>query len=245
MTPDQFASCDDPGKLLNWFGEKLPDRTLRLFACACVERLLEQRPDQSARRVLDYAWLAADGLISPKVRQAAYEDAKEQLFNRTGARPFDLQGATLSSLCLAAATHALDEEPMRAALCAAEIARRTVPIGDRGLTVWYAAANRREADQLLALEQVTEAEKAAQAGILRCVAGNFFWQIHIKARWRSEEVVSLASPIYDQRDFSRLPELAGALRRAGCEHSTLLGHLSDSSPHYRGCFAVELLRARQ
>jgi hypothetical protein len=57
-------------------------------------------------------------------------------------------------------------------------------------------------------------------------------------------VPRLALAIYDDRAFGRLPVLADALEDAGCTDATLLGHLRETEPHWRGCRALDLLLAK-
>jgi hypothetical protein len=64
-------------------------------------------------------------------------------------------------------------------------------------------------------------------------------------------VPRLARDIYENRmpdgffDLRRLPVLADALEDAGCTDTELVRHLRGSGPHVRGCWAVDLLRAKK
>jgi hypothetical protein len=75
----------------------------------------------------------------------------------------------------------------------------------------------------------------------RCVAGNPFRPVAFDSRWRTETAVALASAIYAERTFDRLPILADALQEAGCDHPDLLAHCRGPGPHVRGCWAVDLV----
>jgi hypothetical protein len=57
--------------------------------------------------------------------------------------------------------------------------------------------------------------------------------------WQSGAVRRLADDIYEQRRFGELPVLADALEDAGCDDETILSHLRTSSPHFRGCWALD------
>ena len=59
--------------------------------------------------------------------------------------------------------------------------------------------------------------------------------------WRTESVVGLATGIYADRAFDRLPVLADALEDAGCANADVLGHCRGPGPHARGCWVVDLL----
>lgn len=75
--------------------------------------------------------------------------------------------------------------------------------------------------------------------LLRCIFGNPFRPIVFADSWRSETAVALASAIYAERAFDRLPILADALEEAGCDHADVLSHCRGSGPHARGCWVVD------
>jgi hypothetical protein len=85
--------------------------------------------------------------------------------------------------------------------------------------------------------QVARQKQAANeslCAILRDIFG--FRPLTIAASWPTPELVALATTIYEQRAFSRLPELG-----AGCTDSELRRHLCGPGPHVRGCWVVDLL----
>jgi hypothetical protein len=92
------------------------------------------------------------------------------------------------------------------------------------------------------------AEGAAQAALLRDIAGNPFRLVTLSPAWKTPQVVALAQAAYDQREIPsgtldpvRLAVLADALEEAGCTDPELLGHLRSPCPHVRGCWVVDLL----
>jgi hypothetical protein len=82
---------------------------------------------------------------------------------------------------------------------------------------------------------------ADQAALLRDIFGNPFRPATVDEAWLTPAVVSLASDIYEDRTFDRLPELADALVAAGCGNVELLAHLRSDGPHVRGCWALDLM----
>jgi hypothetical protein len=94
--------------------------------------------------------------------------------------------------------------------------------------------------------------------LLRDIFGNHFrplppskgqraWQDQ-KRRWliwNDGTILKLTQAIYDERAFDRLPILADALEDAGCEDPDILAHLRSPGPHYRGCWAVDLLLGKE
>jgi hypothetical protein len=78
--------------------------------------------------------------------------------------------------------------------------------------------------------------------LLLCVFGNPFRPGAFDPAWRSETVVALASGIYAERAFDRLPILADALEEAGCDHPDVLAHCRQlDATHVRGCWVVDLV----
>jgi hypothetical protein len=88
-------------------------------------------------------------------------------------------------------------------------------------------------------------EVSVLAGLARDVLGNPFRPVPaVDAAWLKREagaIHMLATGIYEQRAFRRLPLLADALEDAGCTDADLLGHLRGPGPHVRGCWAVDLV----
>lgn len=85
--------------------------------------------------------------------------------------------------------------------------------------------------------------------ILRCVFGNPLRPLPPSLLARNDgEVIKLARASYEERlmpsghlDVARLAVLADALEDAGCTAPDLLNHLRGPSPHYRGCWVIDLL----
>jgi hypothetical protein len=86
-----------------------------------------------------------------------------------------------------------------------------------------------------------QTEQGAQTTVLRCVFGNPYQKPALSSHWLTPTVVALASGIYADYAFERLPILADAVEDAGCYSAELLRHLRDGGPHVRGCWALDLL----
>src|SRR5262245_47291867 len=91
-------------------------------------------------------------------------------------------------------------------------------------------------------------QEPIQAELLRCLFGPpFFHDFFVPAdlpAWRTSDVLRLASGIYDERAFDRMPILGDALEDAGCSDDSALGHCRKASRHTRGCWVVDLLLGR-
>jgi hypothetical protein len=101
------------------------------------------------------------------------------------------------------------------------------------------------------VENAEVVERAAQAGLLRCILGNPFRPVRMNPAWLAWNdgcLLKLAEVAYDCRDLpsgfldpTRRSLLADALEDAGCASAALLDHLRDPDPHVRGCWVVDLL----
>jgi hypothetical protein len=98
------------------------------------------------------------------------------------------------------------------------------------------------ADSVDNSEVIFTTERRSQADLLRDVFGS----VPIVARpidnvWLTETITNLASMIYGNRAFDRMPELADALEDAGCTAADVLAHCRSQGPHVRGCWVMDLL----
>jgi hypothetical protein len=76
--------------------------------------------------------------------------------------------------------------------------------------------------------------------LVREVAGNPFRPVAFAPAWRTSTVLSLASQMYDLRDFGAMPILADALQDAGCTSEDVLNHCRDATiTHVRGCWVLD------
>jgi hypothetical protein len=90
--------------------------------------------------------------------------------------------------------------------------------------------------------RVFDAERAAQADLLRDIFGNPFNSITFSTEWRTDTAVTLAQQMYESRDFSAMPILADALQDARCDNTDILSHCRDTTQvHVRGCWVVDLV----
>jgi hypothetical protein len=62
---------------------------------------------------------------------------------------------------------------------------------------------------------------------------------------RTPTVLSIARTIYDDRTYADLTVLADALEDAGCYTHYLRDHLRSPGPHARGCWALDLILAKE
>jgi len=96
-----------------------------------------------------------------------------------------------------------------------------------------------------AIHVIRNSEYAALAALLRDIFGNPFRPVTFAPRWLTSNVVNLASAIYQERAFDRMPILADALVDSGCENETIVAHCLGERPHVRGCWVVDLLLGKE
>jgi hypothetical protein len=222
MTEAEWAACTDPGRMLEFLRGKASGRKLRLLAVAFCRRVWRHINDKRCRRAVDVVERFADGRASIEKLRAAEKIASE-------AACFPPSGISHSA---------------ELAWHAARYATR-----DRDYALWCAhsavEAVRWEASADHDPDAAAGGERRAQSDLLRCVFGNPLRTSppipSALLAWNEATVHRIAQGIYTDRAFGRLPILADALLDAGCEDEELLAHCHSTGPHFRGCWAVDLI----
>jgi hypothetical protein len=129
--------------------------------------------------------------------------------------------------------------------------------GDEAAAAWMALTMLGDLPDALhqAVAPDLDNKDLGQASILRCLFGNPFrlpppvepaW-----LSWNDSIVRRLAEDAYEDRllpaghlEPQRLGVLADALEEAGAD-AELLAHLREPGPHYRGCWCIDLLLAKE
>jgi hypothetical protein len=191
------------------------ERKLRLYACACAEPAAGQ---SRARAHFASVLLAAERLAEGVSRSDEVRLAGEQALSLEVASPRNQASLAGAVSCT------LEREAYRGA-CG---------------TV---------ADLLRYEREVSsEVDAGFYSDLLRCVFGNpyrglnvGFRPVKLDPRWLTSTVAQLATGVYADRAFDRLPILADALQDAGCDDDHVLTHLRGPGPHARGCWVVDLV----
>lgn len=90
-----------------------------------------------------------------------------------------------------------------------------------------------------------DVERNAQLELVRDIFGPLpFRPVSVTPAWITLTVTRLATAIYTDRAFDRLPILADALEDAGCCNADILTHCRQPGEHCRGCWVVDLLLDR-
>jgi hypothetical protein len=83
--------------------------------------------------------------------------------------------------------------------------------------------------------------RAKQAELLREVFQHHFIPVNFDRRWLTSTVVDLATMIYEEAAYDRMPILADALMDAGCDNEEMIAHCQGPGPHLLGCWVLDLL----
>ena len=231
MTEDAWLLCTDPEAMLDSLEGRSGSRKLRLFACACCRRIWPLLTDERSRKAVETAERYADGAASEEEREAAEQDARDAA-DELSHRSID-EGTGPDSPASSAAAAAMNT-----------LDRHFTAFDPEGSAPFFAAAN-----AVLALPSPSpsrsSAERAAQSRLLRDIFGPLpFRPVALNPAWLTPGVIELASMIYEERAFERLPELAEVLERAGCTDREMVEHCRRSGEHTLGCWVVDLLLTR-
>ncbi len=278
MNEEQWLSCTDPIVMVEflrgnptsedtvtWWNSRWQfeeagkgnDRKFRLFACACCRRIWNHIPETCNRDAVAAVEAYLDGHLPAPALQAALVASSAVEWNEDGSgrrsepgywvvkylgRGFYKMTAPASALLVASQVMFMaDEEYGKEAMHEFNGCFYTGAGFFLSPFRWP-----------IPVPAAVEAERAAQAALLRCIFGNPFRPLPTinptLLTWNSNLVRTLAQAAYDDRllpsgqlDPARLAVLADALTDAGCTDAELLEHLRGEGPHLRGCYAVDLL----
>ncbi len=247
MTEAEWLTCPDPAKLLDRLKTSGPVRArkLRLFAACCARRVghLLTEGDEVGQRALAEAEEMAEGRAEPATVVGFQEHVRAQAATAEGARRNAL-GAVYNTLQVAGTEYS---RPSRAGYPRLGVDWPYKP-PDLMAADWYATwAVYQSADDPSDwfTSAVVRVEHDHQAAALRDIFGNPFLPVAFSSSWRTSTAVSLASQMYESRDFSAMPILADALQDAGCNNDDILSHCRGEGPHVRGCWVVDLVLGKE
>jgi hypothetical protein len=222
MTEDEWLTCEDPRRMLWHIESAASDRKMRLFGCACSRRVWHQFQDERLDRVLFGIEQFADGMIDGDALLQLHELAWQIERDDSTPGPMSCLARELAGASRVKLPSDYPDLPSHL---------------DRGEAA--AAAMGPVAKDFNEFQRQRAVERKQQTVLLRCIFGNPFRPVAFSPAWRSETVVALASAIYAERAFDRLPILADALEEAGCDHPDVLSHCRGPGPHVRGCWVVD------
>jgi hypothetical protein len=233
---------DSPGlyQMFELLRDRISDRKLRLFGCACCRRIWSLISDDRSRKAVEVAERYAEGLASREERDEAYGPARVAVED-TPVFPDAVHPWVSNNV---AGYHA---------------AFAAVWLLSESIASWQASTEAakamRGAVRRHSEENAVGRERSQQADLLRDIVGNPFRPPpHLPPSvlaYQDGLVVRLATASYAERslpdghlDPARLAVLADALEEAGLADASLLGHLRSAGPHVRGDWAVDVVLGR-
>ncbi|MDY3558908.1 hypothetical protein R5W23_006084 [Gemmata sp. JC673] len=223
MTEQEWLTCTSPTPMLAFLQGKVSSRKLRLLAVAYCRQIL---PDFAHWELVDglkQIEAVADQLLDPTALITVAQKAEAHLYpEMPPEQRLVCQCVTFASYFdeLADDSGAFGvDDPDRSALPAAIRCSSAVSVGMVG--------------------------ERGHSGYIRCVFGNPFCPVAADPAWLTSNVVALATGIYTDHAFDRMPILADALQDAGCDNADILTHCRNEAQHVRGCWVVDLLLGKE
>jgi hypothetical protein len=234
MTEEQWLTCVEPQEMLNFVSGMAGGRKYRLFACACCRRSWNEFVAPLTIRVV----MAVEMLADSKGGDATLAKVLEVALRAANAVRREIAQSGYLAHTAGAAAQVTHPDSAVAAQFASQSA--ALAIADAPLAVY---SGHRLLTRALPPEYANEC--VVQADLVRDIFGNPFRSFELKPEWLTLDVLSLASGMYDSRDFGSMPILADALQDAGCDEEEVLTHCREAREHVRGCWIVDLLLGKQ
>jgi hypothetical protein len=217
VTEAEWFAAASP--MLEFLKGKASDRKLRLFAAACCRVVWSSLTHERSRQAVGVAEQFADGLVDDSVLTRAHSMALDALARYQEVL---LRGRKLINRD----GETLIERRLRLAAQSAHVHKPFLI----GRVRWI------ERDPDLSLSSPI---------LLREIVGNPFRPVSVNQSWLTSTVLALATGIYADRAFDRMPILADALQDAGCVNEDVLTHCRGPGPHVRGCWVIDLLLGKE
>src|SRR5947207_106263 len=233
MNETEWWACTHPYTMLQFLGEKVSERKVRLFAVTCCRGIWHLLPYAESRTAVEVAERWADGLISGEdleSARSAYTKAQGDRFEQN--LPLLGQVAMMAAWCVLQPGGASDAA--REARLAA-VMERVGSIAYPKLALHLHL--RGTAEEKESVRAAEEDQGRRQCDLLREIVGNPFRPAAVDPAWlawNDNTVPKLADVIYHDRNFGLMPVLADALEDAGCTNADLPAHCRAPAQHVRG-----------
>lgn len=220
---DTWDRCDDLSHYYFCLSERERDerldRSLRLFAVACLRGVQHLSTDDSCPRAVEVAERHADKPNLRALRSAGH--AAERGYRRVSASG----SVTDHSLRTMALLHAASQ------ITSDKMWQGSIP-------AWFRVAG--ACSEVLRWN--TERNPTGPCvRFFRDIFPNPFRPVAFDPAWRTATAAGLARTMYKSRDFGAMPILADVLEEAGCDSPDILTHCRGDGPHVRGCWVVDMV----
>ena len=219
---------------------------MRLFACACCRRILHVFTDKISRKTIEFAERFADGKATRNDLHGNAWGKPGQAFPVIERKAWDAahNSAAYGARMVERAVLAADKEMFRAWESMFDAAWRK--FGCSLHEAEEAADASMPADWVSRGKPAGREERKHQSFVCRDIFGPLpFRSVTVEQTWLTSTVTSLATAIYQERAFDRLPILADALEDAGCPQHDILSHLRSSGEHVLGCWPLDLVLGKE
>jgi hypothetical protein len=218
--------------MLMSFPAKWDHRKLWLFGCACLRRVWHLLKDQRSRSCVEVAERLVDGHASEQEAGATWEKFDAAAYAGTlDSQWLDTHEVIRSLVCFV--------DPASSLQLAYEVAEGVGAVAAESVPATPTATWCEERTE--AFRKAEREERTVQVKLLRDIFGNPFRPVAADLGWLTLKVVTQARTIYESREFDRMPQLADALKEAGCDNSDILNHCRQPGKHVRGCWPIDLL----
>jgi hypothetical protein len=243
MTEDEWLACNDPHLMLQFLRGKASSRKMRLFTVACCKRIWPLLPDARSRKAVEVAAEFADGLLSINDLHEASRNAA--LVATDPACAFAPPDSPL---------HAIEHARIAVSMTSADPINNMFTLAGHvarycSNCAAYLRLEKGRADELGRCETNKRLEVKVHLWLLRDLFGPLpFRPVTLPISvitWNDRIVPKIATGIYAERAFGRLPILHDALLDAGCDDEELLSHCRYPEGHVRGCWALDLLLGKE
>ena len=220
MTEEEWLRATDPTPMLKFLQDFGARRKLQLFVCGMCRKAWPLITESVLRCAVEVSERYADG----KVEAVEFDNVVNSAWETTG-------------------DFLVGEEEHRANWAATW----SVTINNKWFAELAVASLLQEpwsAEQYKGIVAYPEL-RLLYVELLRDIFGNPFRPVTVLPEWRTSTVLALATGIYEEKAFDRMPILADALQDAGCSNEDILDHCRGPGPHVRGCFLIDLILGKE
>ena len=228
MRERTWLTTADPEPMLRFLKDRATTRKARLLVCAAARRNWENLPDPRSRRAFEVAELLADGMADADAIFTAERDAYAAVMDVLNRGDYM---APLDSLDANFCLHDTVELMWSLVRDRPTLRTRLHNVTHRAMMWWLGVGK----------VSVRRPSPEVWCDLIRDIFGNPFRPVAFNPRWRTADTVGIATGIYEDGAFDRLPLLADALMDAGCADEQVLGHCRSEGPHTRGCFVLDMV----
>jgi hypothetical protein len=232
MTEEEWLTCEDPVDLFRAFQvEKYLRKTRLFFVAHCREQI--EWLDENDRDLVETSEQFAEESLPENERKVAFDRAAMDFYQLfADPEPTQSRSNPISPM----ESHVLPS--------LSEIGARLGEMRRKNAVRTSLLASLNEPgpfDYVCIPIDTTESDLPSLVSNIRCIFGNPFRPVTLNPAWLTSTVLALATGIYAERAFDRLPILGDALQDAGCENEDILNHCRSDGPHVKGCWVVDLL----